>query len=57
MTAAGSSSDDSAMISKDDVFCAKTRSFVRLGLSCSTFRLPESFEKPLIMVRAGIKLY
>ena len=57
VTAAGSSSDDSAMISKDDVFCAKTRSFVRLGLSCSTFRLPESFEKPLIMVRAGIKLY
>lgn len=57
VTAAGSSSDDSAMSSKDDVFCAKTRSFVRLGLSRSTFRLPDSFEKPLIMVRAGIKLY
>ena len=35
------------------VFCAKATNFVRLGLSRSTFRLPQDYKAPVIMIGPG----
>ena len=48
--AEGGSENGSDYGSKDDIFCAKTNCFVRLGLSRSTFRLPNDYSMPVVMV-------